>query len=146
MITTGATRVAGAAKPDGSHQCAWMMSGRTSLATRRVVVADRGDETRHEQRSARIARRRHEPAAVHASRSNRSGAYARPHDLDVAESLTQWKGRVVGGDDGETHAVRDLRPRRSRRNGATGSSGWRGNDEVTWRTRYDTGRYHTAPS
>ena len=70
----------------------------------------RGDETRHEQRSARSTRGRHEPAAVREPLEP-LGGIARPHDLDVAESLTQWQRRVVGSDDGDAHAVGDLRTR-----------------------------------
>ena len=50
----------------------------------------RGDETRHEQRGARITRGRHEPASVREPLEPLGGV-ARPHDLDVAESLTHWQ-------------------------------------------------------
>ncbi len=70
----------------------------------------RDDETRHEQRGARITRGRHEPAAVREPLEP-LGGIARPHDLDVAESLTQWQRRVVGSDDGDAHAVGGLRTR-----------------------------------
>ena len=87
-----------------------MTSGRTSLATRRVVVASAATRPGTSSAALRIARGRHEPAAVREPLEP-IGGVARPHDLDVAESLTQWQRRVVGSDDGDAHAVVGLRTR-----------------------------------
>ncbi len=89
----------------------------------------RGDETRHEQRSARSTRGRHEPAAVREPLEP-LGGIARPHDLDVAESLTQWQRRVVGSDDGDDAC----RPRLAHARGR-GGTGRRGRPDGAGTTR-----------